>query len=236
MLNTSYRAAPKSALDVTANAAQPRASSTGKSFRSNALAAMDHYTAGPETTRPAAKTNSRQVSASASKTSQNPVAAQTASLAIQNGTPAAPSVPAWAIPGPLMGAANIAANAATTTAATVQSKSTAATSAAAQAAPLQPASSTQVSAPQDATAQPTGDDATLQSLENALNAAGIDYSNFGLATHNDTVTYPGGSYINSYISASVNGDNTELMTNLVAINPNVAVGDIQRMLGEPVTG
>lgn len=77
----------------------------------------------------------------------------------------------------------------------------------------------------------TSDAAVLQSLEDALAAAGITVDGLGLATHQDVVTSPGGSYINRYISVQTNGHEEGLMTDLVALNPNVAVIDVKRMLG-----
>jgi hypothetical protein len=225
MLNTSYRVASNSALDLTANAARPRAGHAGKSFRSSALAAMADYSAGRGTATPATSSKTRQVSAAALTTRQNSVTSQAAKPAAQNGTATSPNVPSWAIPGPLMGVANAVANAATATTANVQNSAT------------QPSAAAQSSAPQAATAQPlTGDAATLQGLEDALISAGIDYSSLGLATHQDVVTYPGGSYTNRYISVSANGHDSELMTDLVNISPKVAVGDIERMLGRAVVG
>lgn len=81
-------------------------------------------------------------------------------------------------------------------------------------------------------AQLQGDAAILQSLKNALGLAGVDFSSLGLEAHNDIVTYPGGAYLNSYISVTANGHTEGLMTNLVGINPNVAVLDIKHMLGQ----
>jgi hypothetical protein len=77
----------------------------------------------------------------------------------------------------------------------------------------------------------SGDAAVLQSLKDALAAAGINTDGLGLATHQDVVSYPGGSYINRYISVETNGHEEGLMTDLVGINPNVAVLDIKHMLG-----
>jgi hypothetical protein len=72
----------------------------------------------------------------------------------------------------------------------------------------------------------------LQTLKDALTAAGINADGLGLATHEDIVTSPGGSYVNRYISVETHGHEEGLMTNLVALNPNVAVFDIKRMLGQ----
>ncbi len=102
-----------------------------------------------------------------------------------------------------------------------------------------PAASTAAPAPATETAPATastqtplyGDDAVVQSLKDALTAAGIDYSNLGLAAHQNIETYPGGAYLNRYISVNTHDHQEGLMTDLVAINPNVAVVDIKRMLG-----
>lgn len=88
----------------------------------------------------------------------------------------------------------------------------------------------------DAAAEPApaalyGDDAVVQSLKDALTAAGIDYSNLGLTVHQDIERYPGGAYLNRYISVNTHDHQEGLMTDLVAMNPNIAVGDIKRMLG-----
>ncbi len=104
-----------------------------------------------------------------------------------------------------------------TTASTSQSSATAASSTA--------ASTTQQTSL-------TGDAAALQNLKDALTAAGINWDSLGLATHQDLVTSPGGSYVNRYISVETNGHEEGLMTDIVATNPNVAVFDIKRMLGQ----
>lgn len=88
-----------------------------------------------------------------------------------------------------------------------------------------------VTTPAATTTQPTGDAAVLQSLKSALAAAGVYSDGLGLATHQDVVTSPGGAYVNRYISVNVHGHEEGLMTDLVAMNPNVAVLDIKRMLG-----
>jgi hypothetical protein len=75
------------------------------------------------------------------------------------------------------------------------------------------------------------DAAIVKSLQDALAAAGINTAGLGLAAHEDVVTYPGGSYINRYISVNTNGHVAGLMTDLVSINPKIAVLDIKRMLG-----
>ncbi len=80
-------------------------------------------------------------------------------------------------------------------------------------------------------AAPQGDDAIVKSLKDALTAAGVSFDGLGLAAHQDVVTYPGGSYVNRYISVNTNGHEEGLMTDLVAMNPNVAVVDIKNMLG-----
>ncbi len=72
----------------------------------------------------------------------------------------------------------------------------------------------------------------LQALKDALSAAGVNVEGLGLAAHNDVVTYPGGAYTNRYISVTANGHEEGLMTDLVGINPNVAVLDIKHMLGK----
>lgn len=192
MVNTSYRAVPTNALDLTANAARPR-NGNGKSFRANALAAMADYTA-----------------ARGSVASPN-------STPAQNGTSSSQNVPSWAVPGPLMSVPRTAEP---------SSAAAPAVSGAVQSGPAQNA----------AAAPLTGDAATLKALQDALAAAGIDYGSFGLSTRQDNVTYPGGSYVNRYISVSVNGQDTQLMTDLVKINPKIAVGDIERMMGRPVVG
>jgi hypothetical protein len=72
----------------------------------------------------------------------------------------------------------------------------------------------------------------VKALKDALSAAGVNFDALGLAAHEDVVTYPGGSYINRYISVTTKSGHMEgLMTDLVAINPKVAVLDIQRMMG-----
>lgn len=70
-------------------------------------------------------------------------------------------------------------------------------------------------------------------LKQALTAAGVSFESLGLAAHEDVVAYPGGSYIHRYISVRNNltGHVDGLMTDLVAMNPQIAVVDIQRMLG-----
>jgi hypothetical protein len=86
-------------------------------------------------------------------------------------------------------------------------------------------------APAPATPAVQDDDAIVQSLKDALTAAGVNFQGLGLAAHQDVVTYPGGTYTNRYISVSTNGHEEGLMTDLVAMNPNVAVLDIKHMLG-----
>jgi hypothetical protein len=72
----------------------------------------------------------------------------------------------------------------------------------------------------------------VKALKDALTAAGVNFEALGLEAHEDVVTYPGGSYINRYISVTTKSGHMEgLMTDLVAINPRVAVLDIQRMMG-----
>lgn len=70
-------------------------------------------------------------------------------------------------------------------------------------------------------------------LKAALTAAGVSFEGLGLAAHEEVVAYPGGSYIHRYISVRNNltGHVDGLMTDLVAMNPKIAVVDIQRMLG-----
>lgn len=87
------------------------------------------------------------------------------------------------------------------------------------------------STPAASTPKRSADDTILETLKGSLSAAGINYSDLGLAVHSDTVTYPGGSYINRYISVNVNGHEEGLMTDLVGAAPNIAVNDIKRMLG-----
>lgn len=77
----------------------------------------------------------------------------------------------------------------------------------------------------------TGDAAIVQSLKDALAAAGINVQGLNLTAHTSTETYPGGSYVNRYISVDTPSGSTGLMTDLVAIDPKIAVQDIKRMLG-----
>jgi hypothetical protein len=96
------------------------------------------------------------------------------------------------------------------------------------------ASSQQTAAASQNPATPTtglgNDDSVVQSLKDALTAAGISVEGLGLTAHTDVVTYPGGSYINRYISVNAHGHEEGLMTNLVAIDPKVAVVDVKNML------
>jgi hypothetical protein len=77
---------------------------------------------------------------------------------------------------------------------------------------------------------PAGDAAVVQALNDALAAAGINTDGLNLTAHTDLVTYPGGAYINRYISVEAHGHEEGLMTDLVSMNPNVAVLDIRNML------
>jgi hypothetical protein len=76
------------------------------------------------------------------------------------------------------------------------------------------------------------DDAIVQSLRDALTAAGVNISGLGLIAHNDVEGYPGGTYVNRYISVSTPNGYAGLMTDLVGVDPKVAVLDIKRMLGQ----
>lgn len=78
----------------------------------------------------------------------------------------------------------------------------------------------------------TGDDAVVQALKDALAAAGINYQNLNLTAHANVEGYPGGSYLNRYISVDTPGGSAGLMTDLVSIDPKVAVQDIKRMLNQ----
>lgn len=71
----------------------------------------------------------------------------------------------------------------------------------------------------------------MQALKDALGAAGINTDGLDLRPHTEVVTYPGGAYINRYISVQAHGHEEGLMTDLVAMNPKIAVLDIQRMMG-----
>ncbi len=133
----------------------------------------------------------------------------------------------WSIFGGRAGAsASKAAATASPAASTKEASATAGTSktAASGATASKPATQTYAT-------QAAADVAVVQSLKDALDAAGINYSNLDLAAHEDVVTYPGGSYVNRYISVNTNGHVEGLMTDLVGINPNVAVLDIKHMLG-----
>lgn len=116
-------------------------------------------------------------------------------------------------------------------------KKTGATGSAQQAAaPKGPAAATSASSSVPAASaalltKAESDARVVQSLKDALAAAGINAEGLGLAAHEDVVTYPGGSYINRYISVQGNDHIEGLMTDLVAIDPKVAVLDIQRMMG-----
>ena len=78
----------------------------------------------------------------------------------------------------------------------------------------------------------TGDAAVVQSLKDALTAAGVNVQGLGLDIHNDVERYPGGTYLNRYISVDTPNGSAGLMTDLVALDPKIAVGDIKRMLGQ----
>ncbi len=91
-------------------------------------------------------------------------------------------------------------------------------------------SSANASSSKPANAQEDADSAVLQSLKDALSAAGINVQGLNLTLHDTTETYPGGSYENRYISVDTPNGSAGLMTDLVAINPNIAVQDIKRML------
>lgn len=93
-----------------------------------------------------------------------------------------------------------------------------------------PAEQAVVAEPKFAT-KADADAAVVKSLQDALAAAGVKFDGLGLAAHEDVVTHPGGSYVNRYISVTANGHAEGLMTDLVAINPKIAVLDIKRMLG-----
>ncbi len=78
----------------------------------------------------------------------------------------------------------------------------------------------------------TGDAAVVQSLKDALAAAGVNVEELGLNIHNDVERYPGGTYLNRYIAVDTPYGSAGLMTDLVALDPKIAVLDIKRMLGQ----
>lgn len=209
MVNSAVRSGLALPIDVPGSAGPSRralSSTPGDRTVSEAFAdTLKARTRASSAGRSVISTPSQETGAGASNV-QNPVTASTSS-----------GVSGWSIFG-----GNTGANAA--------SKPTGASAAATPAASSKTATDGAAAASGPVYANRAEEDAAVvKSLQDALSAAGINTSGLGLAAHEDVVSYPGGSYINRYIS--VNGRGEGLMTDLVAINPQVAVLDVKRMLG-----
>lgn len=72
--------------------------------------------------------------------------------------------------------------------------------------------------------------ATMNSLTQALQAAGINPNSLNMIAHDDVATYPTGAYQNRTITVLANGHVENFSADLTAINPNVAVVEIKRLL------
>jgi len=71
----------------------------------------------------------------------------------------------------------------------------------------------------------------ISRLGDALKAAGLDPAAFGITAHEDTVWYPGGTYMNRMLTVNLpNGRTENFDTNLTNLRPDVTVIEIQRLL------
>ena len=71
----------------------------------------------------------------------------------------------------------------------------------------------------------------ISRLGEALKSAGLDPAAFGITAHEDTVWYPGGTYMNRMLTVSLpNGRTENFDTNLTNLRPDVTVIEIQRLL------
>jgi hypothetical protein len=70
----------------------------------------------------------------------------------------------------------------------------------------------------------------LSVLSNALQNAGIDPKSLGMVPHDDPASYPGGSYENHLITLNARGHVTSISSDLMMLNPNVAVTEIKSLL------
>jgi hypothetical protein len=224
MINSPRQIGPQRSIDFLDRKPRPRRSSAGQASTTDSAAAFG------QEIRNAARSGSgtgggpravRQNSVAGAPEGQNS-ATTNASRAIGwsifggiSGASATPSTPAAVEPSASAPTAAKAVESANTDISTAKSVADSATRA----------------APASYATRADTDAAIVQSLKDALTAAGIGYDGLGLGAHEDIVTYPGGSYINRYISVNTNGHVEGLMTDLVGINPKVAVLDIKRMLG-----
>ena len=70
----------------------------------------------------------------------------------------------------------------------------------------------------------------MAQLSTALQAAGIDPKSLNMVAHDDVATYPGASYVNRLITLQAGNRVENFMADLTAINPNVAVQEIKRLI------
>jgi hypothetical protein len=223
MINSPRQVGPQRSIDFLDRKPRPRRSSAGEATTSDSAAAFGQEISNATRARSGPSGVSRAVrqdSVTSTAEGQNSVAATPRHIGWSifggiSGTAAAPSTPAGS------GASPIAPTAAKAVESANNGPS--ASKGAVDSGPPVAAASSATRADADA--------AIVQSLKDALTAAGIGYDGLDLGAHEDIVTYPGGSYINRYISVNTNGHVEGLMTDLVSINPKVAVLDIKRMLG-----
>jgi hypothetical protein len=71
----------------------------------------------------------------------------------------------------------------------------------------------------------------ISRLGDALKSVGLDPAAFGITAREDTVWYPGGTYMNRMLTVNLpNGRTENFDTNLTNLRPDVTVIEIQRLL------
>lgn len=71
----------------------------------------------------------------------------------------------------------------------------------------------------------------LSVLDSALQSAGIDPNSLGMVAHDDIAAFPGGSWVNHLITLTAGGHVESFSTDLMMLNPNVAVTEIKHLIG-----
>ncbi len=216
MLTPLHRAATQHALDIGSRSNRQQSSGAYQFFQSDSIAAIGGAQVQRSVPVASVPSSSGQVLDAGARTRQYSGATAGIISSVHAESPA--------------GAARkiVTAAAATATAPTAATVTPTMTSTALRT--PSPASATTAATATAAKPALAGDDGVVQALKDALAAAGISTAGLDLTAHQDVVTYPGGAYINRYISVEAHGHEEGLMTDLVSMNPNVAVLDIKNML------